>query len=399
MLARFFQNQLAALVLVPDFADDFFQQIFHRDHAGRAAKFIHDHGQAAPLALQGEEEFKQIHALGDEGRELNRVRQIHVGVQQQRLRVQHAHDGVRRLVIHGQAAVTVLTRGFEHLFHRQVIRDAGHARTRRHDAGGGFFIEADDLENNFLLAHRQRALLGGQFEQFAIILLAADGHRFDGAGEDAMEEQTVDRLGEPLGGTRHALPPEQRPRDAQRPHFRRAHGQGLGHDFAAHEDEHPQTRHGQRDGIPAPDHHAETERDHDGVGQGVAENDGGEQLGRLLQQAGDNGSFVGGAFGELFQLPFAEREQGGLCEREKEARRSEHNHPQHDQVGREIHGGSNPHRPGRLKTKLETASGGARASRLPEEEGGTRSWVTRRSASGAIRWARWWGERTRAVLG
>ena len=232
-----------------------------------------------------------------------------------------------------------LARGGDHFVHGQVVADAGHARARGHHVGGGLLVEADDFKNDFLLAQGERALLRGEFEQFAVIFLAAVRVRFHGAHQHA-EEKIVDGLRQPLRRAREVLPPEHDARDTQRPQFRRTDGERLRQDFAADENQHRQRPDGERNRAAAPHCDAETDGDHDRVGHGVAEDDGGEEFGRLLEQLRDDRAFTGGTLGELFDLPFAEREEGGLCEREKEARGGKPEHPQHDQPRREIHGGT-----------------------------------------------------------
>ena len=57
----------------------------------------------------------------------------------------------------------------------------------------------------------------------------------------------------------------------------------------------------------------------------------------MPEQLRDDGPFTRGTLGELFNLPFAEREEGGLREREKEARGGKPEHTQHDEPRRDIH--------------------------------------------------------------
>ena len=56
-------DECVRLDLVPDAANHFLKNIFHRHNAGRAAEFIEHDGQAPLLALQTFQQLQQVHAL------------------------------------------------------------------------------------------------------------------------------------------------------------------------------------------------------------------------------------------------------------------------------------------------------------------------------------------------
>ena len=75
-----------------------------------------------------------------------------------------------------------------------------------------------------------------------------------------------------------------------------------------------------------------------------------------MQESRDHRAIAGITFGELLDLPFAEREEGGFRERKEEARGCEHEHTQHDQPRREIHAETYSEASGGQKLKLENLS-------------------------------------------
>ncbi len=106
---------------------------------------------------------------------------------------------------------------------------------------------------------------------------------------------------------------------AQRPLLRLAHGQGLGQDFAADQNDGNQADDNHKGRPMAVERHPQRGGQHGGAGEGVAQDHSGQQFLRFGQQAQDDAASPWLAGGQLARLPFAERKEGRLGEREKEA--------------------------------------------------------------------------------
>ena len=68
-LGDFLDVVVFAVVLVFDFADQFFQDVLHRDQAGRPPELVHDDGDVDLAALELAQQLVDRHGLGhEEGR-------------------------------------------------------------------------------------------------------------------------------------------------------------------------------------------------------------------------------------------------------------------------------------------------------------------------------------------
>lgn len=337
--AGFLHDEALGFAFAANFTDDFLKDVLERDEAGGAAEFIEDDGESTLLALEALEELKEVHARGDEGGKFNGLGEIDGGVVEESPGVEDADDGVGCAVVNGEAAVPEFAGGDEHVFDGEVVGDAGHLGAGTHDLANGAAIEADDFEYDVEFGAGEGALLDGEFEKFLIVLLGEAVLGADGAGDEGAEKRAVEALGDAAEGTDEPHEKPHRSGDTERPRIRCADGKGFGDDFANNKDEDDEESEGkgQRPLLEV-EGHPEAEGDEGGVGEGVAQDDGGEEVLGFAEQLDDGGAAGRGFDFEAAGAGFAEGEEGGFGEGEETAQRGEDKHSQEgEDGGREGH--------------------------------------------------------------
>ena len=83
--------------------------------------------------------------------------------------MENADNGIRGFVIHRQAPMFMLPRLRDHFLHRQIIGNRRHLRARFHHFLHRPAVQADDLQDDFLLRLRQRPLLKSHLQQLLVI--------------------------------------------------------------------------------------------------------------------------------------------------------------------------------------------------------------------------------------
>ena len=292
------------------------------------------------LALKALEQLQQIHAGGHEGRKLDDLGEIDLGIEQEAAGVEDADDGVGRVVVDREAAVLMFARGGDHVLDAEIVGDAGHLRARLHHFAHGAAVEADDFQNDLELGLGERALLDGELEQFLIIVLVQAAVGADGFGNGDAQNRGVQALGDLAQRAHHAHEQPQRRGDAQRPRVGRAHGQRLGHDFADDQDQSEQEHErGGQGPMPLVQGHPEAERDEGGVGEGVAEDERGEQVLGRAEELDHEAAIDGGLFLEAAGAPFAEGKERRLRHGKEEAQGGQQRHAQQGKYGWREHVG------------------------------------------------------------
>ena len=173
----------------------------------------------------------------------------------------------------------------------------------------GVTIQIDDLENDIACGLRQAALLKSDFDQFLIIRVRQRGLRFHRPGRQGLEQLAIQFLRELMPRARDLVQPRQRTHDPQRPDLGPAHGERLGQQLAdkQREQQHPHHRPAER---PVTfERHPQSDRQHAGVGERVAQHHRGEQVLRLVEQPSRqrSGAFLPGR--EQPHLPLAQGEE------------------------------------------------------------------------------------------
>jgi hypothetical protein len=228
----------------------------------------------------------------------------------------------------------VFARRRDHLLHGQVVGNGRHARTRFHHVLGGFAIQADDLQDDLLLRLCEGALLIRQVEKLLVFLIRQGGLRADeGFGNQQAKQPTVEPLHQPLEPASGLLQEQHRSRNPQSPAGRRTDGECFRQDFAAEEDE---EQHGQERPDQGPfsqENRPKGEHDDAAVGDGVAQGNGGEELGRLFQQTHHECAAIRELFGQLLRAPFAQGKKRGFGESKKGTRCRAEQDSARNQVG------------------------------------------------------------------
>src|SRR5580692_3018456 len=213
-----------------------------------------------------------------------------------------------------------LRRG-NHLIHRRIVRDAGHRRARAHHVTCGAAVQADDLQDDFLFRFAERALLESHLEEFLVLTFrqsagyARTGNFFEEEGIQPLRG-SMQRSGESLEG-------QQDPTYAQGPPLWLAHGQSFRKHFTPNQYQCHQRAHREDKRPLCVEHQPQRGSDDCGVGEGVAQRQCRQQIIRVFEEIPDDFARAGIFFGELADLPVAQREERRFRQRKKETRARE----------------------------------------------------------------------------
>src|ERR1700690_963066 len=164
-------HQLRLLMLVADFADDLFHQVFDRHQACNAAVLVDDNRHAHIASLHLTEQIAPQLALRDkvnifahDARHQSRAR---FGIRhlKQVLRVENSLDVVNGAFIHGQARERLSAQQLHHLLDGRVGGHRHHLRTRLHRLAHRLAAELDHRLNQFPIPFLNNALFLSGFDE------------------------------------------------------------------------------------------------------------------------------------------------------------------------------------------------------------------------------------------
>ena len=220
--------------LVVDIADDFFQQVLHRDDAAHAAVLIHDNRHVDFFHLHVAEELVSLHCFRHEvclaQQRAQGFRVVGLGIEQEVACVEDADDVVHVFVVDGEAAQTGIADGAEDFVLCIIHPDAGNVGAVGHDLFGSGIVELEDVFDHFLFRFLNRAVFAADVHHHADVVL---GHFvLSGVGVNAAKAEDAVRGGvqqhhERAENHRADLQQEQR---TARNRFGILHREALGHE-------------------------------------------------------------------------------------------------------------------------------------------------------------------------
>ena len=212
-------------------------------------------------------------------------------------------------------------RGGDHFIERQIIRDRRHLGAWPHHVLHRAPIQINDLQNDVAGGLGEVALLKSELDQLLIIGIRQRLLRFHRFRNHRPQQGVIEPLRELMQRARHPMQPRQRARHPQRPDFRPAHGKRFGQHLA--EEEREQEHRGHRCHRPGQwpviaERHPQSDRQHAGVGESIAQHHRRQQILRLGQQPRRDDARATRPLGKLAHLPFAEGKQRRLRQRKEE---------------------------------------------------------------------------------